>query len=251
MTRFVYLLIPLAVAACAGCAVPHPLSRTIYEDPANFVRVENDPFVFPELPHSLHSHPVKLTPDQMIKILRGFKVREHRVRLHILIAGEAEKEPVFREDEIQLLAPRLTEALARVEPTERITFYLSRPQTSIKREITTGGLYVRDGSLHFILGNYRFNYGIPAYGMVYDRRYPTRPIAAKSFDLFFEPGDVILTQKYDFWDRVLGRVKDEMVIDLQRLFRSRIMASLDSSRSEPAVRRLGADGAASLSVLEH
>lgn len=227
MTRIAFVLMPFAVAAWAGCAVPHSLSRTTYEDPANFVRVENDPSVFPELPHSLHNHPVNITPDQMAKILRGFKVREHRVRLHVLIAGEAEKEPAFRENEIELLAPRLAEALSHVEPTERVTFYLSRPQTSIKREITTGGLYVRDGDLHFILANYRFSYGIPAYGMVYDRRYPTRPIAAKWFDLFFEPGDVVMTQKYDFLDQVMGRVKDEMVIDLQRLFRSRIMASLE------------------------
>ena len=231
----------------AACAVPHSLSRTIYEDPTNFVRVEIDPAVFPELPHTLHSHPAKLTADQMTRILRGFKIREHRVRFHILIAGEAEKEPVFREAEIKLLAPRLAEALARAEATERVTFYLSLPKTSIKREITTGGLYVREGHLHFILGNHRFNYGIPAYGMVYDRRYPMRPIAAKGFDLFFEPEEVVISKKYNFWDQVMGRVKDEMVIDLQRLFRSQIMAGL---RSLLGARSMGKEGAAVLAGFE-
>ena len=224
--HFAFYILNFACAALTACAVPHNLSRTIYEDPTNFVRVEYDPTVFPELPHTLHSHPVVLSPDQMAKILRGFKVREHRIRLHILIAGEAPKEPAFRDAEVALLAPRLSEALARVDPSERVTFYLSQPQTSIKREITTGGLYVREGYLHFILSNYRFIYGIPAYGMVYDRRYPTKPIAAKGFDLFFEPADVVIPHKYGLWDQLMGRVKDEMVLDLQRLFRSRIMAGL-------------------------
>jgi len=226
----VLAFVPLVYCLLVACAAPHIPARVIYEDPTNFVRVEQDPTVFPELPHSVHTHPVHLTKDQMTKILEGFKVREHRVRLHTLIAGEAEKEPVFREDEVALLTPRLIEALGRAEPTERVVFYLSQPQTSIKRVITTGGLYVREGHLHFILGNYRFLYGIPAYGMVYDRRYPMRPIAAKSFDLFFEPPAVVIPDKDTFWDRLMGRVRDELVLDLQRLFRSRIMADLSSTK---------------------
>jgi hypothetical protein len=210
----------------AACAVPQIPSRTIYEDPANFVRVEKDPTVFGELSHTLHSHPVVLTPDQIALILRGFKIREHRVSLHVRIAGEAKKEPVFREAEVAFLAPRISDALKQADPTERVAYYLSQPQTSIKREITTGGLYVRQGRLHFILANHRFIYGIPAYGMVYDRRYPTKPIAAKGFDLFFEPEDAIVPRHFTFWDQVLGRVKDEMVIDLQLLFRYQVIAGL-------------------------
>ena len=217
-----------SVVCClmVGCAVPYTPARVTYEDPTNFVRLEQDPAVFPDLPHSLHSHPASVTTEQMAKILRGFQIREHRIRLHILIAGEAPKEPVFREDEVALLAPRLAEALSHAEPSERVTFYLSYPLTSIKREITSGGLYVREGRLHFILANHRLIYGIPAYGMVYDRRYPMRPIAAKGFDLFFDPVEVVIPHTDTLWDQLMGRVKDEMVLDLQRLFRSRIMARL-------------------------
>lgn len=227
--HFAFYILPFTLTA-VGCAVPHTPARVIYEDPTNFVRVEQDPTVFSELPHSMHSHPARLTADQMLKILKGFRVRERRVWLHILIAGDAPKEPVFRDAEAALLAPRLVEALERAEPTERVTFYLSHPHTSIKRVITTGGLYVREGRLHFILGNYRLVYGIPAYGMVYDRRYPIKPIAAKGFDLFFEPTEVVIPYKDTLWDQLMGRVKDEMVLDLERLFRSRIMADLSYSR---------------------
>ncbi|MBI4401894.1 MAG: hypothetical protein HY581_09710 [Nitrospirae bacterium] len=196
----------------------------VYEDPANFVRLETDPFVLPEWPDSRHSHPMAISPEEIAGILKGLTVRDHRIALYLMFAGEAPREPVFRDDEVALLAPRLAEALARAKPDERVAYYLSQPQTSIKREITSGGLYVREHHLHFILGNHRIIYGIPAYGMVYDRRYPMRPTAAKGFDLYFEPVEAVVPQLSGILDRLFGREKDEVVIDLQKLRRSKPVA---------------------------
>lgn len=211
-------------ALVVGCVVPQIPSRVIYEDPANFVRLQSDPSVLPELPESQHSHPAAVSTEEMVWILRGLRVREHRIALHIMIAGETKPEAVFREEEVALLAPRLTEALEKAEPNERVAFYLSRPQTSIKREVTSGGLYVRGRHLHFILGNHRVTYGIPAYGMVYDRRYPMRPTAAKGFDLFFEPAEVVVPQESRILNRFLGQEKDEVVLNLLKLRRDRPVA---------------------------
>ena len=226
-------LVSIAYCLVVGCALPHTPSRVIYEDPANFVRVENDPTVFVELPHTLHSHPVSITPEQMAKILGGFTVRDHRIAIQVYFSGEAAKEKAFSEEDVALLAPRLSEALARVEPTERVTYYLSQPRSSIKREVTTGGLYVRDGHLHFILSNHRILYGIPAYGMVYDRRYPTKPTAAKGFDLFFEPAEAVMPRQYSMWDQLMGRVKDEMVIDLGKLLKGQSLVQRGLDRDLP------------------
>ncbi|MGH7235602.1 MAG: hypothetical protein ACREIO_04395, partial [Nitrospiraceae bacterium] len=137
--------------------------------------------------------------------------------VQVMLAGEAPWEPAFSQDEIALLAPRLSDALAHAKPDERIAYYLSRPQTSIKREITSGGLYIQEQYLHFILGNRRIIYGIPAYGMVYDRRYPMMPTAAKGFDLLFEPAEAVVKRESGVLDRMLGRAKDEVVIDLRKL----------------------------------
>ena len=230
---FAFLLLPFALAALAACALPHTPARVIYEDPANFVRVENDPTVFVELPHTLHSHPVSITPEQMAKILVGFTVRDHRIAIQVYFSGEAAQEKAFSKEEVELLAPRLSEALARAEPTERVIYYLSQPRSSIKREIITGALYVREGHLHFILGNYRVIYGIPSYGMVYDRRYPARPTAAKGFDLFFEPAEAIIPRHYSMWDQLMGRVKDEMVIDLPRLLKTQSVVQRGLDRDLP------------------
>lgn len=215
----------LLFALLAGCAVPQVPSRVIYEDPVNFVRLEADPFVLPEWPPSANSHPAVIGPDQMARILKGFTVREHRPWLLVMIMGKAPWEPAFRDEEIALLAPRLAEALAQAKPDERVTYYLSQPQTSIKREITSGGLYVKENQFHFILGNRQIIYGIPAYGMVYDRRYPMRPTAAKGFDLAFDQAAAVVKQESSIWDRLLGWEKDEMVINLRTLVPSPSLAA--------------------------
>ncbi|HJU05157.1 MAG TPA: hypothetical protein VJ692_08375 [Nitrospiraceae bacterium] len=214
---FNFLLLTFALGILAGCEIPYVNSSVVYEDPTNFVRLEDDPTVFEEIPQTLHSHPYRMEERTMADILRGFSVRAHRNALQRFISGVAPHEPVFRDEEIHLLADKLVHALSRAKPHERVTFYLSRPQTSIKREITTGGLYVERHSLHFILGNYHIIYGIPAYGMVYDRRYPTMPTSAKGFDLFFSPAGAVIPQNHTLWDRATGRAKDEMVIDLRKM----------------------------------
>ncbi|HZS11684.1 MAG TPA: hypothetical protein VFA38_05495 [Nitrospirales bacterium] len=207
----------LLFALLLGCEVPQLITRIVYEDPTNFVRLEPDPGVLPEAPETAHSQPANIPTDQMARVLRGFWVREHRNSIQVRWSGLAPQEPAFTDEEIALLASKLSEALTEAGPAERVTFYLSRPQTSIKREITSGGLFVHDNFLHFILSNYRIVYGIPAYGMVYDRRYPLMPTAPKGFDVIFTPPTAVVEGRHGLWDRIWGREKDEVVIDLRKL----------------------------------
>ena len=213
----VYFFILNVALILSACAVPTIPARVIYENPTDFVRLEPDPYAFHEITQTLHSHPADIDVDEMTRLLKGFSVQDHRNAVQRWFAGDAPLEPVFREDEITWLAPRLSQALAVANPDERATFYISYPQTSIKREITSGGLYVQNGRLHFILGNYRIVYGIPAYGMVYDRRYPVAPTAAKGFNLFFNPANAVIQHKSTWWEFLSGQKKDEVVIDLQKL----------------------------------
>jgi hypothetical protein len=223
VTRHASLLL---VAALAACAVPHVPSRTVYEDPTNFVRVEADHRVLPERPETRHAHPAMIETDDMAAILRGITVRDRRLKVHVWISGEAAFEPAFTEAEIELLAAKLADALAKATPEERATYYLSYPQTSVKREITSGGLYVQGGELHFTLSNHREVYGIPAYGMVYDRRYPVLPIAPKDFDVFFEPSHAVVPRGFSLWDVIWGLEKDDVIIDLNKLRPAKSVASV-------------------------
>ena len=203
-------------ALLAGCAIPMVAYRTVYEDPVNYVRLEHDETVLPEWPPSAHAHPKVMDAEDVARILGGISVKEHRIWLQKWLQGESTLTPAFRPEELALLSQQIAGALAEANPDERVTFYLSQPQTSVKRIITTGGLFVHGNELHFILGNWQIIYGIPTYGMIYDRRYPMRPTAAKGFDLFFEPDVATIVQTHSLWDTLLANTTDELVIDLTK-----------------------------------
>ncbi len=201
----------------AACAIPQVPSRIVYEDPVNFVRLEEDPVVLPEWPPTYYAHPAAIGSEQLREILSGLRIREHRVALQRWIQGEAPLVPAFTDDEVALLSVQISEALAQARYNERITFYLSQPQTSARRIITSGGLYLTDSKLHVLLGNWQIVYGIPTYGMIYDRRYPMRPTAAKGFDLLFHEPTVVIPVHNSWVDSLFANTTDELVIDLSRL----------------------------------
>jgi hypothetical protein len=215
ITRHASLL--CAVLFAAACAIPQVPSRTVYEDPVNYVRLEEDPGVLPEWPPSHHAHPAAISPDTLRTILSGLKIQEHRIPPQRWIQGEAPLVPAFTDEQVGLLSVQLAEALAEAKYDERVTFYLSQPQTSAKRIITSGGLYVQDSELHFLLGNWQIVYGIPTYGMIYDRRYPMRPTAAKGFDLFFEQPEAVKHVKSSWIDGLFANSTDELVLDLTKI----------------------------------
>jgi hypothetical protein len=162
--------------------------------------------------------------DDVARILGGISVKEHRIWLQKWLQGEAPLMPAFRPEELALLSQQIAAAFVLAQPDERVTFYLSQPQTSVKRIITTGGVYLHDTELHFILGNWQIVYGIPTYGMIYDRRYPMRPTAAKGFNLFFDPSEATVIQTHSFLDTVLANTTDELVIDLTKVVSGPIAA---------------------------
>lgn len=218
VSRFTFHVLrgALVCVLLAACAIPMVPYRSVYEDPVNYVRLEADDTVLPEWPPSAHAHPKAMRAEDLSRILDSISVKEHRIWLQEKLQGEAPLVPAFRPEELTLLSQQIAEALAKARPDERVTFYLSQPQTSVKRIITTGGLYVHGTELHFILGNWQVVYGIPAYGMIYDRRYPMRPTAAKGFYLYFYPADATVSQHLSFWDMLLANATDELVIDLTK-----------------------------------
>ena len=219
VSRFTFHVLrgALLCTLLAGCAIPVVPYRSVYEDPVNYIRLERDEAVLPEWPPSAHAHPQAMRAEDVSRILGRISVKDNRIWLQKKLQGEAPLVPAFRPEELALLSRQIAQALAVAKPDERVTFYLSQPQTSVKRIITTGGLYVHGTELHFILGNWQVLYGIPTYGMIYDRRYPMRPTAAKGFYLYFYPAEATLTQQHSLWDTLLANTTDELVIDLTKI----------------------------------
>ena len=212
---------PLSVIFCclfAGCIAPPLYSYLVYENPTSFVRLEVSPWVDPDLPQTWNTHPATLSRRQMIEALSGLRVREHRPGPIRWLRGPADREPAFREKEIELLAPRLLEGLALAVPQELVTFYVSQPVNATKREVTSGGVYVRDGSLHIIVSNHRIPYQIPPAGLIYDRRYPLFSLAPLDVDILYVEEDTVLPKEEGFLDAILGdEHSSEIVLDLSRL----------------------------------
>ncbi len=206
-----------AGALLLGCAIPHVPSRIVYEDPVNFVRLEKDKKVLEEWPDGHFSHPNMIGAEKIRIILSGLKVREHRITPQRWIQGEAPLEQAFDDEELTLLSTHLAEGFAQAKHNERVTFYLSRPQTSIKRVVTSGGVYIQGQEFHLTLGNWRIVYGIPAYGMIYDRRYPMKPTAAKGFDLVFEPAEAAHPLQSSLFDDLIANARDELVFDMTKI----------------------------------
>ncbi|MCX5723111.1 MAG: hypothetical protein NTX84_01055 [Nitrospirae bacterium] len=216
--RFSFCILTFSFAVLAvGCTIPVVPYRAVYEDPVNYVRLERDETVLPEWPPSAHAHPLVLRFEDVARILDGISVREHRVWVQTWMQGEAPLMAAFRPDELALLSRQIAAAFVVAQPDERVTFYLSQPQTSVKRIITSGGLYLHGTELHITMGNWQVLYGIPTYGMIYDRRYPMRPTAAKDFDLFFDPSEAIIDQQHSLLDIMLANARDELVIDLTKV----------------------------------
>ncbi len=214
------LLVTVFVSVLSGCTAPPLYSYLVYENPTSFVRLEFSPWADTEFPETWNAHPTTLSRQQIDKALRGLRVREHRSAPIKWISGLAAMAPVFREEEIEFLAPRLLEGLELAVPQELVTFYVSHPVNATKREVTSGGLYVTEGQLHIILSNYRAIYGIPPAGLIYDRRYPLFSLGPLAVDFLYEAEEkeLVVPKEEGLVEAILGDERSgEIVLDLSRL----------------------------------
>ena len=180
------LLILFGLTVLAGCA-SQPLAeqKTIYESGLNTVRLEGDP------DFSSNAHPATLTATEVGTLLRGIRAWERRNLIHRLYAGEADRTRAFRDEEITVLAPALSKALAQAMPAQRVYFHLSHATDEGDEETTTGWLSIRGQLLYLSLGEAHDRHGPgPDIGK-YDRRMPNVPEQSAAFDATFEPKEYL------------------------------------------------------------
>lgn len=175
-------LTPMVLTLLAGCSSQSPApSKFIYQSGLNQVRLEKDP------ESSSNSHPANLSPTEVGTLLRSVRVWERRNLIHRLISGEADRTRGFRNEEIVLLAPALSKALAQATPDQRVYFHLSHATDQGDEESTTGWLSVRDPLLVLSLSEVHDRHGPGPDISKYDRQMPNVPEASAAFDVTFEP----------------------------------------------------------------
>lgn len=185
------VVICLPVMFIGACAeVPPP--RVVFEDPITAIRLQVDTRASAE-----HSHPAEVTAGQMVAVLKGVTVVSRRGGLIAnIVTGAAQGEPAFLADEIFALAPALSQALSMARPNELVTFYRRFSDANTALAVTSGGLFVQDQYLYFILANNR-NSPLDAININYVYDYdpindPLQPITRNSFRASFDPGFVLV-----------------------------------------------------------
>ena len=142
-----------------------------------------------------NTHPANLSPAEIGTLLRSVRSWERRNFIHRLFSGEADKTRAFRNEEIALLAPALSKALAQAAPDERAYFHLSHATDEGDEESTTGWLSIRNGTLYLALSEVHDRHGPEPDISKYERQMPNVPERSAAFDVTFEPEEYLIKVK--------------------------------------------------------
>ncbi|MGQ0812409.1 MAG: hypothetical protein ACT4OO_14460 [Nitrospiraceae bacterium] len=178
-----WIVLWVGVIATVGCARLPYTTKTVHEDQRVVVTVQQ------EVDPQSYTHPVQLSATEVANILRGFSLREQQRLPLRWFAEEAPPKPVFREDDLQALAPHLASALQQLQPEERAHFAVLAPgfNPRYRRDTIAGWVAVRNPYLYLTVEY--FHTQIPVRKAdLYDYNYPTPPQTPAGYILYFEPG---------------------------------------------------------------
>jgi len=184
LVRSVLILMTLTLLPSCSSQSSGP-TKFIYRSGLNQVLLEKDP------DSSTNAHPANLSPTDIGTLLRSVRAWERRNLVHRLFSGKADKARAFRNDEITLLAPALSKALAQATPDQRVYFHLSHATDQGDEESTTGWLSVRDPLLILSLSEVHDRHGPGPDISKYDRQMPNVPERSAAFDVIFEPEEFL------------------------------------------------------------
>lgn len=200
-----------------GCAhEPPPI--VVYEEPHTSIWLMFDP----EAGKPGHDHPVTFTTEQMEHILGGIAVVDRNQ-----VFGEARdffvknpvSTPAFTPVQVKTLAPLFVQAFKKASPVDMVTFYL----LTGNKAVTSGGLFVRNGLLYFILANFRTSPATKTYETTYEieaRDMPLLPVARFLYLVGFRPSEAWIPSRQargtDGYERYMDESK-LVIVDLERL----------------------------------
>ena len=91
------------------------------------------------------AHPITLSADTLVQVLRGVAVKEDRGLFGNIITGRSGAVRAFRDEDIQFLAPLLAEGLTKAASDQQVGFRVIRPGMN---DLAKGSLYAYGQSLY-------------------------------------------------------------------------------------------------------
>lgn len=215
----VYLGIVLLLGL-AACQSRPSLTESIYEDQSLIVRLAVNQTV-----GESHSHPATMTTKEMSAVLSGVIIEEpSRVLPSLPLPGqrnEPPRHPAFTAAEIDLLAPLLVKGLHSAKPEEIVTFYWITQQPPPNEQVTSGGVFVQDEALHFILGNYRSPTRYPPDAETMQsldgRSTPLQPLVPQEALLTFHPATALVPSEQGSLKNPFHSKRREIAVLFKRL----------------------------------
>jgi hypothetical protein len=206
----------LLLGGCTSAPIP---TQTIYETPHAFVRLQIDPSFRQE---AGHSHPAGVSTEHIAAVLRGIMIEEPLTRLPFYDdLSIPRRHQAFTEEAVAFWAPLLRLGLSKATPEEVVTFYQSKPLAFMKREVTSGGMFMDGEKLHVVLSNYRSETSsTPDISMADnqdDRLTPLRSLAPQKGTLQFEPQEFQVRPDDDGLSALFQWDKRELIIQIDRL----------------------------------
>lgn len=211
---------PITRAVCDTC-----------EESGRFVRLQQ----VTEEGSSIHGrqfiHPFVLSPADWASLLNGLQVARQA-------EGVLFHDPpgpvlhAFTPEEIEYLSVTLSQAFGQAKPQEMVVFGLSRMNAYDMTEITTGGWFLEEGSLHLILANYRKAATMPSTRQLLWER-PLRPDAGPRYDLIAGQHQT-LVRNTGGWSGLFSPAPSELMLGYQAILTGEaIVASPSEEPSTP------------------
>ena len=174
-------LLALIVAACGYLAAVEPAGDEIIVKLVASQQADYD-------------HPAPITSGDLATVLKSVRVEYKAGWLQNLITGPLKPLPLFDEASLTRIADPIGAAFAKANRRERIVFYLSERRSDLRREVTTGSLFVQGGLLHIVLSNHRNGVDVIPGVHTYDRKYPEVAVAPQRFVLTFSHPEFVVEQ---------------------------------------------------------
>ncbi|MDA0739927.1 MAG: hypothetical protein O2999_05735 [Nitrospirae bacterium] len=200
--------------ACVGCADPMLITRPVQDEPSLFVGLasHNDPEKEVQVQHN---HPMEWSEADL-----------HTILTRLLVQGQGGimdplKQPraVFSPDNISLLIPALRETFKAARSSDWVVFALwdSSPESQAL-EVTSGGMFLQNQRLHFILSNHRERVSSEQDGIKGIRRNPLYSLRdIKKGKLSFDPTRYMIDSRDNWMAGGYDAPASELVLDLKSL----------------------------------